>query len=198
MAVIPAWAQTDWQEARIEISFFGGWQYGGTIKVENGKYDIRNSYNYGCSLGFPVYSRPGLMGEILYSRQETYLDYTIRTIGNSGKIFDMSVEYFQVGGNYGEKYGRFFPYGAMLIGVTRFHPKGVNFNDAWLPFLSIKFGTKIYLTKRFGLRLQTGLLMPMKVSSGSMFCSNGSCVINLKVGTVIYQGNITVGIMIQL
>ena len=189
--------KSGWTQA-VEITPFYGYQFGGQFNAIEGRLNIRDTDNFGAIIDIEVPVRKGLFAEIYYSRQKTILEIQESSFTPKEDIFSMIMEYYQAGGLYEEKIGKFRPFGMAGIGIIRFHPLHVNIPDEYCFSANITFGAKIQLVRRLGLRLQGSLLMPLQFSDGSIFCQNGTCTITLSGGTVILQGNVFAGLTISL
>lgn len=182
----------------LEITPFYGWQLSNRIYNEEKEINIENASNFGFSFNFPVANKPGLRGEVFYSRQNTSL--TAKKDGSSENItfFNMSVEYFHAGATYQENYGIFSPTFLITVGAARFFPKQPEYEDEWRISAALGFGLKAYFINRLGIRIQTRLLFPLQLDSGSIFCANNQCLISVEAGIVTLQADITAGLIIAL
>ncbi len=89
----------------LEITPFGGYQVGGKLQVQEGDLRISDNPTLGVIINVPVQS--GGQVELLFAHQETNLKLRRRATGIQETLFDMAVEYFQVGGLYeAERDGR--------------------------------------------------------------------------------------------
>ena len=69
--------------------------------------------------------------EFYYSRQDTKLEFRERAIGNKVELFDMAVEYYQVGGVYHFSEDNIQPFVSFGAGVTRWAAKTDLASDEW-------------------------------------------------------------------
>lgn len=183
---------------KLEITPFYGWQLSDKIYNEEKEISIENSSNFGFSFNFPVANKPGLRGELFYSRQNTSLRSKEDSSLENTTFFSMSVEYFNAGATYQENYGIFSPIFLITVGATRFSPKHTEYEDEWRVSAAIAFGLKAYLISQLGIRIQTRLLLPLQLGSGSIFCSSNQCLISVEAGIVTLQADITAGLIIAL
>ena len=110
---------------KVEITPFGGRQFGGAFNTGTGELKIPKAWNYGLILDFAT--GPGTQLEVLYARQETSLEQRDEATGSVTTLWDLAVEYFQAGVLYEPEISRTTrPYGSLTGGATHYHP-------GWLP-----------------------------------------------------------------
>jgi hypothetical protein len=180
----------------IELTPFLGWQFGGNFTAKEGKLNIGEANNLGLLFNFVIPEKPGLRAEILYSRQNSDLDF--QTDSSNSTLFDMSVEYFHAGGTYEEMRGLFGPFVSISVGFTRFNPGKENVDDEWFLSGSLGMGAKAFLAEKIGIRLQGRILASVLNSENSIFCSNNQCMITIDTGALLLQGDLTAGLVISL
>jgi hypothetical protein len=106
----------------IELSGLYGWQYGGDFTAYQGEVEIDDTDNFGFGLGFPIPSRPEAMIELSYSRQNTGVNLKTFPQGVHNELFDLAIEYYQIGAMYNRRTGNASPFGGLTLGATRFAP----------------------------------------------------------------------------
>jgi hypothetical protein len=173
-----------------ELGGFIGYQMLGSA----GEVNIIDDMNFGFQLNMPV--RPGVKGELSYTRQNSYLKSDIPVDGDN-KLFDMSVEYFHIGGLVEKPAGKASPFFLFTLGATRFAPKDVNLDDEWRFSIAAGLGTKIYASERFGVRLQARALMPMQFSGGGLWCGTGGCDVGVGAGIQMFQIDASAGLFLN-
>jgi hypothetical protein len=179
---------------RVEITPFAGWQFWGKLSVSSGDLVVPSGLDWGVMADIRVADN-GFF-EFFYSRQETELQFKEFPAGVTSKVFDMAVEYFQVGGQLEFYPGAIQPFTALTLGVTQFNPKADGLSSEWRFSGTIAGGGKFYLTKNIGVRGQGQLLMTFINSSGGMFCSSGSGCFGGVTGQAFIQGNFTAGLVL--
>jgi opacity protein-like surface antigen len=176
----------------IEIMPMVGHQWGADILVTGGALELDNSANYGLILDFGF--NKGYQLEVSYTRQDTRMSF-IDSTGADTELFDVAVEYIQVGALLGVKKGRTLTFSSFSMGFTHLNPKGVDATSDWRFSLAIGVGTKIYFTDHVGIRLQ-GRLMPTFIPVGKdLFCGDDGCYTTLESGAML-QGEIAAGLVI--
>ncbi len=171
----------------IELAGLYGWQFGGSLGAAAGEVSIKDSDSWGVELDISV---PGeIQAVMLYYRQDSRLELQENMTGSKSALFDMSVNYFQVGGMKGVREGNIMPFGLFTLGATLFDPKGSDIDSEWLFSVNLGLGVKIYASERVGLRLQANLLLPIQWAGGGLWCSSGSgCSVSMSGGSAILQG----------
>ena len=185
----------------IEITGFYGWQFGGNFTSYQGEVEMVDAENFGGMIDVPV-AQPNTKLELSYSRQSTRVDLLKYPSYIKEELFDISVEYFQIGGVYENPRGKkVVPFGSFTVGAARFAPQvssyqGYPLDDEWLFSMTLGAGLKAYFNERAGIRLQARMLMPVNFSGGSVWCSSGGCAIGASGGSTILQGDVFGGVFI--
>ncbi len=141
----------------IELAGFYGWQFGGDFTAYQGEVEIKDAENFGGMIDIPIPSKPGAKFEFYYSRQNTTVTLKEYPSGAKTELFDLALEYYQVGGVYERKVNNMAPFGSFTLGAVRFAPKqdsykGVGLNDEWRFAFTLGLGLKSYFSERVGLR----------------------------------------------
>ncbi len=181
----------------LEITPFGGYQVGGKLQIQEGDLRISDNPTLGVILNVPL--RPGAQLELLFSHQETNMKLTRRSTGLQETLFDMAVEYFQVGGLYeAERDGRVKVFGMGSLGVTHYNPKESGRSSEWRFSGGFGVGAKTFMSERVAIRTEARLMFTLINASGSIFCSSGSgCLTNVQ-GTGVAQLLLTAGLTFKL
>lgn len=200
---VDLWAQRSGSSPRgIEITPFIGYQFAGSVPFSNGKFDLKDSEDYGLSLDIPLPMREGAQLELLYIRMETRMEISRYSYGvvTEKETFDMSVDYWQIGGlNVFQMPGSSVaPFGGLTLGASHFKPKDTARGDEWFFSATLGAGVKIYASERIGIRLQGRLLMPFQWGGGGLWCGTGGCSIGVGTSSVFLQGDFSAGLMIVL
>ena len=183
----------------IELGGFYGWQYGGDFTAYQGEIEIDDTDNFGFSLGFPVPSRPEAMLELSYTRQNTGVNLKTYPQGVRNDLFDLAVEYYQIGAMYNRRVGKTSPFGGLTLGAVRFAPKqdrfaGFDLNDEWRFAISLGLGVKAYMSERMGLRFQGRLLMPFNFYGTSLWFGSGGAGVGVSGGSAHIQRHVSGGL----
>ena len=179
---------------KFEVTPFVGYELAGTLRTEQGDISLENGFNYG--LIFDVTVERDLQAEFWYSRLESGLSFKEQGSDQYNYLFDMSIEYFHAGALYVADRGKVRPIGIFTLGATRFHPKDSDIEDDWRFSIAVGGGAKFFFTENIGLRVQGRLLIPLFLTDTSIFCTNGTCFINVQAGNMIIQADMNVGLII--
>jgi hypothetical protein len=183
------------QERRVEISPFGGVQFGGSVLSRPGQLEIEADVAYGVILDVRV--EPDATIQMLYGRQDTTLDFLSNDPLFPQRVrVGLAVEYYHLGGaiEFGE--GRLKPYFALTLGATRFDPKVEGVGSEWRFSLGTGVGFKTYLSPRFGLRAETRVWPTFLQTDGGFLCSlPGACLVPVEAD-FLTQGSATAGFFV--
>jgi hypothetical protein len=181
------------QERKVEISPFGGIQFGGGVQSRPGRLEIEPDVTYGVILDVRV--RPDATIQALYGRQDTTLDFQSSDLFFPRTVrVGLAVEYYHLGGavEFGE--GRLRPYFSLTVGATRFDPKVEDFGSEWRFSIGSGLGFKTFVSPRFGFRAEARVWPTFLQTSGGFFCSiPGACLVSVEADFVT-QGSATVGL----
>ena len=179
----------------IALTPFYGYQFGGRASTDNGELRIKDSENYGVTLDIPYTSTTTV--QLLYIYQDTSLQRTDKYTATTEDLFDMSVQYFHLGGTAEVAKGATTSFVSGSLGATYFEPDKSGVSSETLFSMSFGMGLLKEINERVALRFQGRLLIPIQYGGGSMFCSSGGCAISVSGGTTILQGDVTAGIAIR-
>ena len=180
----------------LEITPFGGYQVGGKLQIQEGDIRISDNPNLGVILNVPLQS--GAQLELLFAHQETNMTLTRRATGLRETLFDMAVEYFQVGGLYeADRNGRLKAFGLGSLGVTHYNPKESGRSSEWRFSGGFGIGAKSFFSERVAIRTEARLMFTLINASGGIFCGGGGCLTNVQ-GTGVAQLLLTAGLTFKL
>jgi opacity protein-like surface antigen len=185
--------------ADIEVTPFAGYTMGGEFTdAVTGKpltFDDTSSYGIMVDIKQSVDKEGGEPWiELYYSRQQTKLRANEGPFfGNP--LFDVNIEYFHLGGTYGQATGKVKPFVVGTFGATRMTPTGDGLHAETKFSISLGGGVKLYLTERVGIRLEGRWFGTLFNGSGSAFCSGGACLINVQ-GDVLSQYTANAGVVL--
>lgn len=181
---------------KYSVTPFYGYQFGGHLAVRNGELQLDDTENYGVSLD--VYHSPITTMQFLYIYQDTSLQLKNYFTGMTTELFDLTVEYFHLGGTRVlNKGGGTTSFVSGSLGATHFSPSESGYSDETLFSMSFGMGVIKEIRKNISLRIQGRLLMPIQTAGGGVFCGGGGCSAHVSGGTSIMQGDITAGIQFQ-
>ena len=192
-------------QKRVEITPFGGYLLGGSVKFYEGKLKINNGASYGGNLAIGM--DKGYLIEIGYTRMDSKADwnaYNNYLIQYPDTSIDIATNYLQIGGvrelildNDAVR-----PYGTFTLGTSWFHPKTDLGQDEWLFSITAGLGLKYFFSDRVGIRLQASLMLPMIFNGGGFYMGIGtggaSSGVYVSSYSPIVQGNFTGGLIFVL
>ena len=112
----------------IQITPFGGYFFGGKMAVREGDMNIKNEANYGVTIDFGI--RRDIEIELMYNRSDTRLVIKEYPSGFNTDLFDMSVNYFHLGGIYRMKeMDKGYMFTNFSLGATLFAPSDADYED---------------------------------------------------------------------
>lgn len=190
-------------QAKVEISPYAGYMFGGSLNFYEGKLKAENGLNYGVAMDVKLANDTQIelmwtqMGTTAYF--EPYYSYEFLATDS----FDMNIGYIQIGGVREMEMGKVNPFGVFTLGTTYFIPEEVTFegdnfttdiDPVWKFSMTMGAGVKIWLSDVVGIRLQGNLMLPM-FWGGSTYGSSGY---SMGGGTSMVQGNFTGGLIFAL
>jgi hypothetical protein len=181
---------------RIEITPFGGFQFGGNLRVQSGDLSVSSGLNYGFT--FDISFAPGGKIEFLYSRQKTDLKLEDGTTGAVSTLFDMAVEFIHVGVVYEWDLEKVKPFVVLTGGVTRTVPQGVDRESARWASGIFGGGAKTFISEQVGVKAQGRLAFSWVRAGDELFCAPaiaGGCLVGLQ-RKLMTQGMLTGGVFV--
>jgi hypothetical protein len=179
----------------IALTPFYGYQFGGRVSTYEGEARIKDTENYGFTLDVPYTGTTTL--QLLYIYQDTSLQYTNKYTGITKDLFDLSVQYFHLGGTAEVAKGTTTSFVSGSLGATYFDPDKSGISSETLFSLSFGMGLIKEIRKNIALRFQGRLLIPIQYAGGSLFCGSGGCSVGISGGTTILQGDVTAGLVVR-
>ncbi len=190
-------------QAKVEISPYAGYMFGGSLNFYEGKLKAENGLNYGVAMDVKLANDTQI--ELMWTQMGTtaYFDpyYSYEYLATDS--FDMNIGYIQIGGVREMEMGKVNPFGVFTLGTTYFIPKDVTFEgdnfttdigSVWKFSMTMGAGVKIWLSDVVGIRLQGNLMLPM-FWGGSTY---GYAGYSMGGGTSMVQGNFTGGLIFAL
>jgi hypothetical protein len=186
------------EEGGSEICLSYGYQYGGSLDADEGELDLESAPNFGVSASYASSDQPELHAEGAYSRQRTRVNLRQSNVEAPEHLFDVDMNYFLLGAIYDFPQSRqVIPFAGLYLGAATANPVGDQYDTETFFAFSLVGGMKAYFTKSLGVRGQTRLLAPISLESGSLFCSRGECAVSISGGTVVWQGDVSVGAVVH-
>lgn len=182
-------------QGKFEITPFGGYMFGGKFRFYEGELKIQDAANYGGIIDIEV--APDTKFEILWSQMQTsarfrpYYGYDYI----SSDPFNLTVNYFQIGGVREVDNGNVRPFGALTFGAAYFKPTTRSLPDHWQFAVTIGGGAKIWFSDHIGIRLQGRLMMPMYFAGVGGYFGTGGSGLTVGASSSVIQGDFTGGLI---
>jgi len=186
------------EQGGTEICISYGYQYGGSFDDDGAELELEPAANFGLSGSYARSDQPGLHGEGAYSRQRTRVNLRQSNVEEPEYVFDVDMHYFLLGAIYDFPRSRqVIPFAGLYLGAATANPVGDRYDtETFFAFAPVG-GLKAYFTPTVGLRAQARLLAPISLESGTIFCSNGDCAVSISAGSVLWQGDVSVGALLH-
>lgn len=161
----------------VEISPFVGQRYGGYFEDANTAttLEVEDSTSYGVLLDFDLDRDHQI--EVYLSRQDTRLTTSGTFTGDP--LFDLTVDYYHIGGVYMLEGERVRPFVSGTFGLTRMDPKRSDLSTENRFSIALGGGAKFFLSKNVGVRLDVRGIYTAMNADTAVFCSGG-CVIQVR------------------
>jgi hypothetical protein len=158
--------------------------------------DLPSTDSYGFTLDVTLRSQQRL--ELLWWRQDTRAELD-PVGGGMDEVFDMAVEYWQLGGMTEFPQGNFTPFAVLTLGATRLVAKGpVVTGDEFRFSGTLGAGVKIAGQGRVGARLEGRLLVTARNTDSAFFCGPGACAVVGGGAGAITQGVLSANLFVKL
>jgi hypothetical protein len=191
----------------IEISPFGGYFFAGKLVLREGDLNVKNAANYGVTIDYEV--RRDIQIELMFNRTDTRLVLKQYPSGVNKDLFDISENYFHIGGIYRvREMEKGYLFTSLSLGAVLFSPdidsyvlddgERVAVSDEWRFSFALGAGIKHFFSDKVGIRTQIRLLMPVYFAGGGLYFGTGGSGLSLGAGTVLPQADATIGLIFVL
>jgi hypothetical protein len=195
------WAQ------KLEITFQSGYRFGGGFSegdisrpgspadgLNLDDLEIDDSPTVGITIDLNL--APSFALELSYDRQETSLKLKDGSNNTAETIFDLGIDYLQLGFVLQAPSGTVRPFFSFLIGTTYFNPQGVDAESETRASGGIGLGFKAFASDAIGLRFQGRVISTFLSSSNEVFCDENGFCYSYPSSTYMFQGDVSVGLII--
>ena len=145
----------------IKLTPFAGYTVQDKVYGYYGDFIIEDGMHFGATLTYERSSNLGI--DLMYSMQSTTFnlrDYS-SGIGNNTGNYNGSVSYIMLGSRHSPDFNaKIAPYGGVLVGAAIFSSDVTS--EAWKFAVGGKIGAVIHINDKFGIMLQTQLLVPVQ------------------------------------
>jgi len=187
----------------FEVTPSYGFQFGTKLNYGRNYLKIKDSDQFGITLGFETYG--DMMAEISYTHQGSELKVRDSYLGpNEVRISDLAMDWIQIGATRYFSDDKIQPFFGGGVGLVIFSPKDENFDivdrslDSKTKFaFSFKTGVNIMFSEHVGLNLQGNLMFP--VQWGGFYVGGGSGGVSsgLSVSSTTVIGSISTGLVFR-
>ena len=189
------------QDHKVELTPFGGYLLGGSVKFYEGKFKVEDAACYGANLAVQV--RSGTFVELGWTGMQTqgnwnpYYEYSVSI--PEGTV-DMAVHHFQIGSvsELPLDNEAIRPYGTASLGTTWFNIQDDDADDEWLFSVAAGLGLKYFFNEKIGIRVQARLILPVVYNGGGFYLGTGGSGMYVSSTAPIVQGDFTGGLIIAL
>ena len=186
-------------QVRFDITPSYGYIFSTNLRAAEGDIILVDSPAFGLTLDIGHPNLPcGMMIQLMYNRQDTKMDLKEWPSGVRRTLFDLIVEYYQIGVVRPLSMGKVQPYGIVGLGAASFNPVGSTWGTEWLFAAHFGGGVKMSLSKSIGLRFQGRMLLPMTFGGGGLWCGTGGCSVGVGSYSSFIQFDFNAGIVISL
>jgi hypothetical protein len=186
-------------QLRFDITPSYGYLISTNVRAVDGDLVIKDSPDYGLTIDIGHRNLPGgMMIQLMYNRQDTRMELKEYPSGARKELFDLIIEYWQLGVVRPLQMGKVQPYGVVGVGAASFNPVGSTWGTEWLFAAHFGGGAKIFLSESIGLRLQARALLPMTFGGGGLWCGTGGCSVGVGSYSTFIQFDFTAGLTIVL
>jgi hypothetical protein len=189
------------QDHKVELTPFGGYMLGGSVKFYEGKFKVEDAGCYGGMLAVQVHS--GTFVEFSYTgmtTQGTWNPYSEWAYDIPEGTVDMAVNHFQIGSVNELQLDNeaIRPYATASLGTTWFNIQDDDADDEWLFSVAAGLGLKFFFNEKIGIRMQARLLLPVVYNGGGFYLGTGGSGMYVSSTAPIVQGDFTGGLIIAL
>lgn len=179
----------------VEIQPYVGFQFGNTVHGYNGIVKTTDGLDWGGSLSFEI--RPGVYLELMYSRMETDMRLD-EYYGPSLPLFDVDIQYFQIGGLVEQSIGQVAPYGTFTVGAVDYDPQDAQYQNETQFGVTFGGGVKYFVSDNIGIRLQARAMMPLYFGGFGFFCGTGGCGGGAYTSSYTFACDLTAGLIVRV
>jgi opacity protein-like surface antigen len=151
-----------------EFTPYGGYHMGGSFEdaTDESRRELRDGSSFGVLMH--LVQVKGAYYEFNYEKQTTELQ--------GANPFDLSIEYFQVGGTveFAQPEDRVRTYLVLTVGATRFAPEPSELEEETAASMSLGVGAKIPVAEHVAIRLEARAYVSFLNADSDVFCAGTS------------------------
>ncbi len=182
-----------------EISLLGGYLFSGSYDGNRGNVDVVDAPSFGATISFRPQKSSTLTIELEYLGSPGEVELRPYAIDSANPIenVDLTVNYFLIGVGYGTMVSPKTQLFSMFkLGMSYVIPSSSSRYESVSNFaVSLAGGSKFYLSKNVGIRLQAGLYFPVTFASGGVFVGTGGVDYGVGSYSTVMQFNLSGGLI---
>ncbi|MEO6168046.1 MAG: hypothetical protein ABIO46_08740 [Chitinophagales bacterium] len=182
-----------------EISIVGGYTLGETFFTSDGfEVYIQDGATYGASLAY--YPNEFYDISLNYTRQETKVDFYDYYFGCYTTNIPASVNNITVGFNRNQPLNDMGTalFGGLNLGTAGLEPKEGSYSGRWKFDVDFHIGAKIFPSSKVGIKLQTGLNLPIQYFGAAFTVGTGGSGAGVSANSTITQLYFLGGLIFRL
>lgn len=166
------------QRSKLELSAQAGYSFGSYIRTYNGDLTLNGGIWYGGAIDYLF--RKDIAFEASYSYRKGTMDFDPYyaydwTAGELNSLGDMSTHFIQLGTIKTFRKNNVAPFIGGNLGMVIYSPDNPLYETNVFFAVSGLGGAKIYLSDKFGIRLQGRLYLPIYFANLTFYCGGGGC-----------------------
>ncbi len=182
----------------IEVIPYGGFEWGGKVKLRYSEAKFKASGNYGITINLMTPQNIGLVLD--FCHQPTYIKNKEYYPSTWSEEYKSNVFWYQIGGiKQVPVSSQIAFFGGMTLGAANLRvPDASPEADEWAFSMTGQIGTKIYLTDKLGLQFHLRMLMPVQFGGFNFYFNRNGPGTSADVGSYFVQGDVGGGIIFRL
>jgi hypothetical protein len=190
---------------KLELTAFAGYQVNSTVNLGSGILEVAGGPSYGAIVDIAV--RRAAFVEILWLGSVSSAYFNAYSSGAVNSLpFNLSINYFQIGGTQGFPNGPIEPYIGLTVGASVFHPDSITLengttypqHDTWKFAFTAAGGAKVFIIPQLALRFEARIAAPVYFTSGVLYAGSGGAGLIVSGGIPFVQGDFTVGLVFAM
>lgn len=180
----------------LKFTAFGGYTIQDKVYGYYGDVTIGDGGHFG---GIVSYERSSNMSlDLTFSYQSTNFnlkDYSITNNQSGG--YSGSISYLMLGSTHSPDFNaKFAPYAGIMVGAAIFNAKIIS--ETWKFAVGMKLGGIYHVNDKFGIVIQTQLMVPVQGAGLTVGCGTGGCGTGVGTTSSATQLGFTGGVEIKL
>lgn len=182
----------------IKLTGFAGYTIQDKVYGYYGDMTIGDGMHFGGVLSKEMSTSTSI--DLTYSYQSTTFGVRdFSSVGNQSGSYSGTVSYLMLGSTHSPDFtAKVAPYGGIMLGASIFSSKGGIVSEAWKFAVGMKLGVIYHVNDKFGIVIQTQLMMPVQGVGMTVGCGTGGCGGGAGTSTSATQLGFTGGVEVKL